>query len=151
MSQQTSVLTRLSRLVDKTTELDMTPPPVRSLERRLAPRRFCNIAGQCSTLRNPDKAFAVTIQDISLGGIGFITGHAIGRGETLRVTFQVNGVCLTRMARTKHVRLEDDGQHFHGCSLLLPLDADTFGVAPAGTEPRVARSARTSGGLQVGL
>jgi hypothetical protein len=119
---------RLERLAKHATDVEATPGPFGNLDRRLSPRQFCNLTAQCTPVRQPGTAFTIKIQDISLGGIGFVAEKSFGRSEILQVTIRTaRGVeACTKLVRTKHVRVEDGGEHFHGCTFAKPLDAATL-------------------------
>jgi PilZ domain len=125
---QSPLAIRLARLAKHATDIEATPVPFGKLDRRLSPRQFCNLTAQCTSVRQPGVVFTIKIQDISLGGIGFISEKPFGRSEILQVTFRTaRGVeAITKLVRTKHVRVEEGGEHFHGCTFAKPLDAPTL-------------------------
>ena len=53
-------------------DVEKTPAPLGKLDRRLSPRRFCNLTAKYTSLRQPEIVITIKIQDISLGGIGFV-------------------------------------------------------------------------------
>jgi hypothetical protein len=83
------------------------------------------LTATCAALRHPESVVPIKIQDISVGGIGFVADRGFPRSEIFRVQlFTARGTeAFTKLARVRHTRVEEDGAYFHGCAFLPPLDA----------------------------
>ena len=121
----TARFTPRSENTTRATDIETTSAPVNENgDRRLSPRQSCQFLATCRPFNKGGPGCQILIEDISLGGIGFLADQGLRRGTILYV--ELPGATgeegSTKLVRVKHFRAED-GKHFHGGAFAQPLSA----------------------------